>query len=453
MRYRLGRNGARPTTLLAIATILVLKASSLDARPGPQNPSIVHVITVASVISPVSAEFITKSIERAEEENAHCLVIEMDTPGGLLESTRQITKSFLAAKIPIIVYVSPSGARAASAGVFISYAAHLVAMAPSTNIGAATPVNLGGGSPDSSSAMSNKITNDAVAQVKTLAERRGRNAEWAEKAVREAVSITESEALELNVINFISPSIDSLLSQIDGKEVEVVSGNYLLSTRDALIVRREMNLRYRLLEKISNPNIAFILMTLGFWGLFFELSHPGSIFPGVVGALFLIIGFFALQTLPVNYAGLLLILLALIMFILEVKVVSYGMLTVGGIISMVIGSLMLFEEPPDNFGPLLKVSLSVVLLVVGLTAAFFIFVFSLALGAQRRHVTTGAEGLIGEVGTAATRIDPEGTVKVHGEIWKAVGDSFIKKGDKVRVVAVEGLALKVTRSDETARQT
>lgn len=436
-----------------VGAIGFLGASALGtARPFPEASSIVHVITVESIISPVSAEYIIKSLGRAEEENAHCLIVELDTPGGLLESTRQITKSFLSARIPVIIYVAPSGARAASAGVYISYAAHLVAMAPSTNIGAATPVNLGGSSPDSASTLSHKITNDAVAQIKALAAKRGRNAEWAEKAVREAVSITETEALKLNVINYISPSLDSLLNQVDGVEVEVASGKVKLATRNARVVRREMNLRYRLLEKISNPNVAFILMTLGFWGIFFELSHPGAVFPGVVGALFLIIGFFALQTLPVNYAGLLLILLALVMFILEVKVVSYGMLTVGGIISMVIGSLMLFEQPPDNFGPLLQVSLSVILTVVGLTATFFILVFSLAVRAQRRHVTTGSEGLVGEIGIAGTNIEPEGSVRVHGEIWRAFGDEPIKKGETVNVVAVEGLRLKVVKATRTISQ-
>lgn len=405
---------------------------------------VVHVIKVESIISPVSAEFITKSLGRAEEENAHCLIVELDTPGGLLESTRQITKSFLAANIPVIVYVFPQGARAASAGVFISYAAHLVAMAPSTNIGAATPVNIGGAS-DTTSAMSHKITNDAVAQVKTLAEKRGRNAEWAEKAVREAVSITEKEALELNVINFISPSVDSLLIQIDAQEVEVASGNYRLETKNARIVTREMNLRYRILEKISNPNIAYILMMLGIYGLFFELSNPGTIFPGVVGAIFLILALFALQTLPVNYAGLLLILLALILFILEVKIVSYGLLTIGGVLAMVLGSLMLFEQPPDNFAPALAVSLKLIITMVVLTAAFFIFAFTLALKTHRRQVTTGSEGLIGELGIAQTKLAPEGTVKVHGEIWKAYCDGLIKQGEKIKVVQVNSLCLKVER--------
>jgi len=411
---------------------------------GRSSNSVVHVIEVESIISPVSAEFITKSIIRAEEENAECLIIELDTPGGLLESTRDITKSFLAAHIPIVVYVAPSGARAASAGVFISYAAHLVAMAPSTNIGAATPITMGGES-DSSSALTHKITNDAVAQIKGLAEKRSRNAEWAEKAVREAVSITETEALKLNVINFISPSLDSLLKQIDGREVEVTQGKVTLKTRDVQVVHREMNLRYRILEKISDPNVAYMLLIFGFYGILFELYNPGAIFPGVVGALFLILAFFALSTLPVNYAGLLLILLAIVLFILEIKITSYGLLTIGGILSMILGSLMLIEKTPDNFQPVVSISLSVIISMAIVTALFFLFALGLTFKTHRKKVTTGVEGMVGETGVAQTTISPEGTVKVHGEIWKASSTQPIKKGGKIRVIAVEGLRLMVEK--------
>lgn len=442
------RQNATIRLLSGIVCAVALAAFGFSQQSeAPAAKKTVHVIKLESVISPVSAEFITTSITKAEDENAECLIIELDTPGGLLESTRQITKRFLAAKIPVIVYVAPPGARAASAGVFISYAAHLVAMAPSTNIGAATPVNIGGGGgPDSTSALSHKITNDAVAQVKTLAEKRGRNAEWAEKAVREAVSITEQEALELNVINFISPSLDSLLAQIDGQEVEVADGFHTLSTSNVTIVVREMNFRYRLLEKIANPNIAYILLMFGIYGIFFELSNPGAIFPGVVGAIFLILAFFALQTLPVNYAGLLLILLALVLFIMEVKIVSYGLLTIGGVISMSLGSLMLFEQPPDIFAPVISISISLVISFVLITAAFFVFAFSLAFRTHRKKVTTGTEGMVGEIGVAQTRLTPEGTIKVHGEIWKALCDDAIKKGERVRVVSVESLSLKVRKA-------
>ncbi|MFQ5602049.1 MAG: nodulation protein NfeD [bacterium] len=416
----------------------------MSGQEAEGNRVLVHIIKVESIITPISAEFIVKSIEKAENQNAVCLIIELDTPGGLLESTRQITKSFLASNIPIILYVSPSGARAASAGVFIAYAAHLAAMAPSTNIGAAHPVNLGGGS-DSSSVMTDKITNDAVAQIKTLAERSGRNVEWAEKAVRESVSITEKEALELNVINYISPSIDSLLQQIDGTKVKVAHGEATLTTKAARLLYREMNFRYRILEKISNPNIAYILMMLGIYGIFFELSNPGAIFPGVVGVIFLILAFFALQTLPINYAGLLLIIFAIVLFILEVKITSFGLLTIGGIISMILGSLMLIEQPPDNFAPVLAISLSLIITVVILTAAFFIFAFSMAVKTHRTKVATGKAGIVGEKGVAHSKIAPEGNVSIHGEIWKAISDQTIKKGEKVRVVSVDGLVLKVEK--------
>jgi membrane-bound serine protease (ClpP class) len=425
--------------------------SALGGAPQPalsyqesSGQDLVHVIQVESIITPVSAEFITKSVERAQNENVQCLIIELDTPGGLLESTRQITKSFLAADVPIVLYVSPSGARAASAGVFITYAAHLAAMAPSTNIGAAHPVNIGGGA-DTSSVMNDKVTNDAVAQVKALAEKRGRNIEWAESAVRQSVSITEKEALQLNVVNFLSPYVDSLLVQIDGVEVEIASGKRVLATANATIIRREMNFRYRILEKISNPNIAYILMMLGIYGIFAEISNPGAIFPGVLGAIFLILAFFALQTLPVNYAGLLLILLALVLFILEVKITSYGLLTIGGVVSMLLGSLMLIEQPPDNFLPEISISISLIITMVTMTAGFFIFAFSMALKTHFKKVTTGSEGLVGEKGVAQTKISPEGNVTIHGEIWKAIGDQVIKKGDRVRVVSVDGLTLKVEK--------
>jgi membrane-bound serine protease (ClpP class) len=432
--------------LLLLAFGYILSLPSHASQEEATERSIVHVIAVESIITPVSAEFITSAIEKAENEGVHCLIIELDTPGGLLESTRQITKRFLAADIPIVVYVSPQGSRAASAGVFITYAAHVAAMAPSTNIGAAHPVNIQGGA-DTSSVMNDKITNDAVAQVKALADKRGRNIEWAEKAVRESVSITEKEALDLNVIDFISPSVDSLLSQIDGMEVELASREATLKTKNARVIYRQMNLRYKILEKISNPNVAYILMMLGFYGLFFELSNPGAIFPGVVGAVCLILAFFALQVLPINYAGLLLILVAIVLFIMEVKITSFGLLTIGGIVAMLLGSLMLIDQPPDNFAPVLSISLSLIITVVALTAAFFIFAFGMAFRTHRKKATTGNEGMVGENGVAQSKISPEGNVKVHGEIWQATSEASIKKGEKVRILSVEGLVLKVEKAN------
>ncbi len=433
--------------ILLILTLLTAAPTAGTAAP-PQADSSrqrILLIEVDGVINPVSTEYILSHLDRAEKENFHALILQLDTPGGLLESTRIITKRILGAEVPVIVYVAPSGARAASAGVFICYSAHLVAMAPSTNIGAAHPVTMGAGADSTQQTMIEKVTNDAVARIKGMANKRGRNAEWAEKAIRESVSITAEEALKKNVINFIAPTLDSLLALLDGREVEVVSGTVKLHTRNAVIVRSPMSWRDRILDRLSDPNIAYILLLLGIYGIFFELSNPGAIFPGVVGAIFLILAFYSMQTLPVNYAGLLLILLALILFILEVKITSYGLLTIGGIISMILGSLMLFESPDELGNPIFKVSLKLILTFTAATAAFFLFALTMAFRTHRRKVTTGKEGLIGEVGRARSNIDPEGRVQVHGEIWSAYADEPIEAGERVRVVAVDGMQVKVEK--------
>lgn len=422
----------RVGAVLLTAFILQNIAIAQEKRP-------VHVLELNGVINPVSSKFITESLTDAQNDGAECFIIQMDTPGGLMSSMRDIIKSMLASRIPVIVYVHPSGSRAASAGVFISYAAHVVAMTPGTNIGAAHPVTIGGQA-DSSSAMMDKVTNDAAAYIRSLAEKRKKNVEWAEKAVRESVSITEKEALELNVIDLVVPGLDSLLGKLDGWEVEMDDQKYILHTRDAEIVMIQMNWRLRLLDKISDPNIAYILMLLGIYGVIFELSNPGSILPGIIGVIFLILAFFAMQTLPISYAGLMLILFAIILFLLEIKVQSFGLLTIGGVVAMILGSLMLFDTPE----PFFKVSLSLILTAVAATAAFFIFAVGMALRAQRRKPTTGAQGIIGEVGVALEKLEPEGRVKVHGEIWHAVSDTLIKENERVRVSALkEGLILKV----------
>ncbi len=402
-----------------------------DQRP-------VYVLELNGVINPVSAKFIHEALDQAQEDGAECFIIQMDTPGGLMESMRTIIKDILASRIPVIVYVNPSGSRAASAGVFICYSAHIVAMTPGTNIGAAHPVTIG--QTDSTSAIMEKVTNDAAAYIRSLAEKRNRNVEWGEKAVRESVSITEKEALELNVIDYIVPTLDSLLSVIDGKEVDMDDQKYILHTENAEIITIRMNWRFRILDKISDPNIAYILMLLGMYGIIFELSNPGSVLPGIVGVIFLILAFFAMQTLPLNYAGLMLIIFAIILFLLEIKVVSYGLLSIGGVISMLLGSLMLFDSPE----PFFKVSLSVILPAVILTAAFFLFAIGFGLKAQKQKPVSGAEGIIGEVGVAIEKISPEGRIKVHGEFWNAVAESPIKPKEKVKVCAVlDGLMLKV----------
>ena len=400
----------------------------------------VMVITVNGAINPVSAEFIGKNIRKANEKRVESLVIELDTPGGLDASMRNIVKEIVGSQVPIIVYVSPSGSRAASAGVFITLAAHIAAMAPGTNIGAAHPVGLGG---KIDKTMAEKVTNDAAAYIRSLAESRGRNAQWAEDAVRKSVSVTESQALKLHIIDLVAPDLKSLLADVDGWKVRTAFGDRILHTKNAVVIREEPGLRNRILNLISDPNVAYILMLLGFYGLFFELTNPGSLFPGVIGGICLILAFYAFQTLPVNYAGLLLIILAIILFILEVKIVSHGILTIGGIIAMVIGSLMLFEAT----GPFMKLSLAIVLPAVITTTLFFSTIISLAFKAHRRKPVTGHEGLIGTTGTADTDIERDGgTALLHGERWSAYSDEPVAKGERITVEMVSGLKVKVKKT-------
>jgi membrane-bound serine protease (ClpP class) len=401
----------------------------------------VMVITVSSVINPVTAEFIKKSIEKANKKTVEALIIELDTPGGLDTSMRSIVKDIIGSTVPVIVYVSPSGSRAASAGVFITLAAHIAAMAPGTNIGAAHPVGIG---EKMDKTMLEKATNDAAAYIKSIAEKRGKNIKWAEDAVRKSTSATEKEALKENVIDLVVEDINSLLDEVNGKKVQTTWEEKVINTKNAVVIREEMGLRHRILNLISDPNIAYILMLLGFYGLFFELTNPGSLFPGITGAICLILAFYAFQTLPVNYAGLLLIILAIILFILEVKIVSHGILTIGGVISMIIGSLMLFESP----APFMKLSLSIILPAVIITALFFTVTLGLAFRAYKRKPVTGSEGLIGERGIAVTYItEDRGMVALHGERWSAFSDEPISKGEKIIVESVSGLKVKVKKSN------
>ncbi|RPJ05965.1 MAG: nodulation protein NfeD, partial [Deltaproteobacteria bacterium] len=313
------------------------------------------MIEVDGIINPATAKFITNAIDQAAQQNAQCLIIQLDTPGGLMESMRLIVKKTLTSTVPVVVYVAPSGARAASAGVFITMAANIAVMAPSTHIGAAHPVSLGEGKENKT--MTEKILNDTVSYIKTIAKTRGRNADWGEKAVVKSVSITEEEAVKLNVVDFISPDVRDLLARIDGKVIKLDGGlTRTLQTKGVQPRSIEMSWRYKILDIISNPTIAYILLMLGIYGIFFELSNPGAILPGVVGGIFLILAFYALQMLPVNFAGLALILFAIILFIAEIKVVSHGLLAVGGVISLLLGSLMLIESPAEY----MKISLTVI---------------------------------------------------------------------------------------------
>lgn len=423
---------------LILALLFLVAALPAAAADKPAEPrkitGDVYVVTVDDAIGPGVAQYIADTIERANEEDAACLIIQLDTPGGLAESMRSIVKAILASRIPVVVYVAPGGARAASAGVMITMAADVAAMAPGTNIGAAHPVGAGGQEIDE--AMSEKVINDMVAQAQSVAEERGRNAEWVEKAIRESVAITETEALEKNVIDLVARSLDDLIDQLDGREIP---NKGVLSLVDAEVERVREDFRTKVLKTISNPNIAYILLMLGLAGLYFELSNPGAIFPGVIGGICIILAFFAMQTLPVNYAGILLILLAIVLFILELKIASYGLLSVAGIVSMALGSLMLFESGI----PGMRLSWSVLLPTLALVSGFFVLVAGLVVRSHTARPRTGVTGLIDEVGVVKKDLDPEGKVFVHGELWNAVAREPIPAGTRVRIVGVQNLVLEV----------
>ena len=401
----------------------------------------VYIIQVADAISPGTADFIKSGIKTAEENGAACVIIELDTPGGLAESMRLIVQNILGSRVPVVVFVYPGGARAASAGVMITMAADVAAMAPGTNIGAAHPVGAGG--KDIDGTMSEKVINDMVAQAKSVAEKRDRNAKWVEDAIRESVSVTETEALKENIIDLIATDTDDLIKQLNGREIK---DRGILKLDDVKKVTIKETLRTKILKTISNPNIAYILLMIGLAGLYFEFSHPGSIFPGVIGAIALILAFFAMQTLPVNYAGILLIVLAIIFFIMEMKITSYGLLSVAGVVSLLLGSLMLFKgSAPD-----MKLSLQVVLPTIILISGFFVVVAGLVFRAQISKPTTGSTGLVGEIGVVKKALTPEGKVFVHGELWNARAKDPIDKDAKVRIVQVVNLILEVESVDQDA---
>lgn len=406
------------------------------------NVNDIYVAELSGVISPASSSYLLRVIQASEKNDASCLIIKLDTPGGLDESMRAITKRILNAEVPIIVYVAPKGARAASAGVFILYSSHISAMAPGTNVGAAHPVGMGGEKMDS--VMIEKVTNDAVAYLKALAKERGRNVKWAEKAVRESASIDAETALRLGVCEIIADNVQDLITKLDGRVVQVENREITLKTESKPVKDIAMTLREQLLLILTNPNIAYILLLLGIYGLFFELQKPGMIFPGVVGGICLILGFYSLHLLPVNYAGVALIILSAILFILEIYITSQGLLTIGGIISLVMGSLILFESDV----PFFRVSWEVIMIVVIIIASFFIFLVTLGIHAQFKKRATGKEGIIGEVGTAKTAIKSDGgSVFVHGEYWNAISDKPIKKDSKVKIVGVKEMVLKVELSE------
>jgi membrane-bound serine protease (ClpP class) len=420
----------------AVLLLLVFaRGYALSADP-PRQP--VLVATIAAPIGPVTADYLAAVIERAEGDNAALLVVELDTPGGLDTAMRQMVQGIIGSRVPVAVYVSPSGARSASAGVLITLAADVAAMAPGTNIGAAHPVNLGGGSMDNT--MSRKVENDAAAYARSLAARSGRNADWAESAVRESASLSGKDALEKKVIDLVCPSLADLLDRVDGRTVKKGETVLTLRTKGAPVTRVPMGLRHRVLSALANPNIAYILMMLGVYGIYFELASPGAVFPGVVGGISLVLGFYALQTLSANYAGFLLILLAVLLFFLELKIQSHGALAIGGIVAMVLGSLMLFRQSAD---PFLRVSWTVLITMVALSAVFFSVVISMAVRSQLRKPSTGSEGMVGEEGEAVTDIDGKGKVHVVGELWDARCDRPVRKGEPVIVKGLDGMTLLV----------
>ena len=431
--------------LLLLGLALVAPAAGDAGQPDPKAPPAarsVYRITIDGTIAPSTARFIQRAIAEAEAEDAEALIISLDTPGGLLKSTDDITKAILNAKVPVVVYIAPRGARAASAGVFITYAAHVAAMAPATHLGAATPVSMGGGERQSEQdrTLMNKVTNDAVANIRAMARRRGRNADWGEKAVREAVSITEDEALTLNVINLIADDIGDLTRKLNGRTVETARGPVVLRTAGARVVDRGMDLTERFLALLADPNIGFILMNVGILGIMVELYNPGAILPGVVGGISLILGLASFAILQVNAAGLLLIGFAILLFIADVKVPGHGVLTVGGVIAFIFGAILLTERQ----APVLQISLRLIIAVATLLAAFFLFAVGAGIRAQKAAPRSGGERLTGAVGVARSRLDPEGMVHVQGEMWTAVAeDGPIDDGQTVRVVALDGLRLRV----------
>ena len=393
---------------------------------------------IDGTINPASADFIHGGIRKAVKEKAECIIIHLNTPGGLLKSTRVIVSDILESEIPVVVYVSPGGAHAGSAGVFITLAAHIAAMAPGTNIGAAHPVAM---QQQMDSTMNEKATNDAAAFIRTIAEKRNRNIEWAERAVRKSFSYSETEALEDSVIDLVAKNEKELLEKINGKQIMVSDGAKTLNTATATVKEHEMNVWEKILDIISDPIIAYILFLLGLYGLLFELYNPGVILPGIVGVIALVLALYSMHALPINYAGVALIVFAIILFLLEIKIVSHGLLTIGGIISLLFGSMMLIK---DSSLDMVRISRTVIISATAISALFFVFVLGLGIKAQRRKGVTGIEGLIGVKGEAFTSLEPTGTVMVKGEIWNAESlTGKIGKGERIIVKQMKHLKLYV----------
>jgi membrane-bound serine protease (ClpP class) len=443
----------RPVVRLVLAVLLMIGAAAVYAAPAPPPTSGVLIVDIKGAIGVAAARQVARALDQARQDKVSAIVLRLDTPGGLVTATRDIIREMVAAPVPIIVYVAPSGARAASAGTFIVYAAHIAAMAPGTNLGAATPIELGGlpGMPrpdesqkDKSGSQSTavrKATNDAVAMLRSLAQMRGRNAEWAEKAVREAATLTGEEARKENVIDIVAGSLDELLAQADGRKVTAGGAEYALATKGARVVTFEPDWRTRLLAVISDPNVAFILLLLGVYGILFEFWSPGTYLPGVVGAISLILALIALSTLPVQYGALALLLLGIALMIGEAFTPGIGALGIGGLIAFLVGSFFLFEPGAADID--ISVSIPLVIGAAVTTAGFAAFVLGAAMQARQRPAVTGAEEIIGSVGKVIDWQATNGNVRVLGEMWTARSSHPLQPNDTVRVVAREGLTLVV----------
>ncbi len=445
--------------LILLAILLGLTAGTIYAET--DTSPVVDVLVIDNYsINPVIANFITDEIDKTNEENPSCLIIQLDTPGGLLESTRQIVKSILNSKVPIVVYIAPSGSRAGSAGVFITYASHIAAMAPSTNIGAAHPVGIGITPPSQKKVpdnmqdktipqepkdiMEEKIMNDVIAWITAIAEYRDRNVKWAKKAVEESKSLTQKEALKLKVVELLADNLDELMEKLDGQVVESMGEKITLETKDAQLNLVSPSLQEIILNYIAHPSIVSILMLLGTLGLIFEFTHPGIGFPGIAGFICLLLAFFSLQLFPVSYLGVALIMLAVVLFIAEAFTPTFGLLTLGGIVSLIFGAMMLSKyEHPFFFTPSLALIIPSAIAMAGIT----VFLTSSAVKTHRKKVITGTKGMLGKTAITITALKPLGKVSVHGEIWNAesINKKLIAKKQEVKIMEIKGLKLIVEK--------